>query len=87
MNVSYQYNKRAGKSIRLLSFTCNECGEESIVVFKGAGKYPCSNCGWKIELVKKSIQIGNKPPQMLSPSLISLKTPKLPANKKNKLKT
>ena len=86
MNVSYQYNKKAGKSIRLLSFTCNECGEESIVVFKEAGKYPCTNCGWKIELIKESVQIGSRPPQIVSESLKQSKLPKLPTNKRNELK-
>ena len=87
MNVSYQYNKRAGKSIRLLSFTCNECGEESIVVFKGSGKYPCSNCGWKIELIKESVQVGSRPPQIVSETLKQSKPYKLPANKRKGLKT
>jgi len=79
MNVSYQYNSRIGKSIRLLSFVCSECKEESIVEFFGQGKYTCTNCGWKIELIKEYCSFEHKP---LSLPLTSLKTPKLPKTKK-----
>lgn len=87
MNVSYQYNKKAGKSIRLLSFICSECSEESIVTFNGQGKYACTNCGWKIELIKEAVYSGEKLLYMLSRPLTSLKTPKLPNSKINALKT
>jgi len=83
MNVSYQYNKKAGKSIRLLSFICSECKQESIVVFNGQGKYACTNCGWKIELVKESVQIGHILLKKLSLPLISSQTLNI-SSKQNK---
>ena len=80
MNVSYQYNKKAGKSIRLLSFTCNQCNNESIVEFKGQGKYTCTTCGWKIELVKEWSNFSLQP---LSLPLSKSNSYKLPKIKKN----
>lgn len=87
MNVSYQYNKKAGKSIRLLSFICSECSEESIVTFNGQGKYACTNCGWKIELIKEAVYSGEKLLYLLSPSSTLSKTPKPPKTKLMPLRT